>query len=222
MTVVSSIYCLPSDILDEGPSCVIKNVIERAGVSGVTVAAAYHASSDVYPHNPLRVVATTDPGVFYRSDGAGYVDDGLQPTASITAAGRDVLEEACSAGGRFGVKVSAWVVFLHRDDLKLGSSAFQVNCFGDRLVGSICPANPRVRRYVLAMTKELCSYPISTLRAESLHYHGVLHGSHHERCLERLGEVTMLLLGLCFCMSCRSRAAREGLDVSRLVERCKR
>ena len=48
----SSVYCLPADLLGEGADRVVGTVRDRAGVSGVTVAACYHASRDILPHNP--------------------------------------------------------------------------------------------------------------------------------------------------------------------------
>ena len=49
----SSVYCLPADLLGEGAERVVGTVRDRAGVPGVTVAACYHASRDILPHNPV-------------------------------------------------------------------------------------------------------------------------------------------------------------------------
>jgi hypothetical protein len=97
----------------------------------------------------------------------------------------------------------------------------QENCFGDRFGGRLCPASPAVRDYVVAMTRELCRYPITTLRAEALHYQGAAHGHHHERCLEDYGEITRFLLGLCFCPACAGQGARHDVDVPALAARCR-
>ena len=48
----SSVYCLRADLLGEGADRVVGTVRDRAGGSGVTVAACYQASRDVLPHNP--------------------------------------------------------------------------------------------------------------------------------------------------------------------------
>jgi hypothetical protein len=97
----------------------------------------------------------------------------------------------------------------------------QENCFGDRSCGRLCPASPAVRDYVLAMTRDLCRYPIAALRAEALHYQGSAHGHHHERCLEDFGEITRFLLGLCFCPACAGQAAGHDVDVPSLAARCR-
>jgi hypothetical protein len=218
--VHSSVYCLPADLLGEGADRVVGTVRDRAGVSGVTVAASYHASRDIYPHNPAYRVASLAPGAFYAVDPSAYPGP-LRPAASPSAAGRDILAEACQAAAPLGVQVSAWAVLLHRDDLDDRAAGVQQNCFGDRFPGRLCPASPAVRDYVLAMTRDLCRYPIAALRAEALHYQGAAHGHHHERCLEDFGEITRFLLGLCFCRWCAGQAAGHDVDVPALAARCR-
>ena len=216
----SSVYCLPADLLGEGADRVVGTVRDRAGVSGVTVAACYHASRDILPHNPAYRVASLAAGAFYTVDPSVYPGP-LRPAVSPSAAGRDILSEACRAAAPLGVQVSAWAVLLHRDDLDDRAPGVQENCFGDRFGGRLCPASPAVRDYVLAMTRELCRYPIAALRAEALHYQGAAHGHHHERCLEDYGEITRFLLGLCFCPACAGQAAGHDVDVPALAARCR-
>jgi hypothetical protein len=129
-----------------------------------------------------------------------------------------VTVAACQAAAALGVQVSAWAVLLHRDDLDDRAAGVQENCFGDRFGGRLCPASPAVRDYVLAMTRELCRYPIAALRAEALHYQGSAHGHHHERCLEDYGEITRFLLGLCFCPACAGQARQAGVRLTLLDE----
>jgi hypothetical protein len=167
--VDSSVYCLPADLLGEGAERVVGTVRDRAGVPGVTVAACYHASRDILPHNPVYRVASLAPGAFYAVDPSAYPGP-LRPSVSPSAAGRDILAEACQAAAPLGVQVSAWAVFLHRDDLDDRAPGVQENCFGDRFPGRLCPASPAVRDYALGMTRDLCRYPIAALRAEALHY----------------------------------------------------
>ena len=138
----SSVYCLPADLLGEGADRVVGTVRDRAGVSGVTVAACYHASRDIYPHNPAYRVASLAPGAFYAVD-PSVCPGSLRPAVSPSAAGRDILAEACRAAAPLGVQVSAWAVLLHRDDLDDRAAGVQENCFGDRFPGRLCrPARP--------------------------------------------------------------------------------
>ncbi len=94
----------------------LDNVAERAGVGSVTVAAKYHAVSDVDPHNPVRRVATLSPGVFYRPAMPRYTGEAIKPSASPAADGRDVLEELLVAAGPRQMGVAAWAVMFHHDE----------------------------------------------------------------------------------------------------------
>ncbi len=50
----------------------LDNVAERAGLGGVTLAAAYHHGRDVFPHNPLRKVHSLEGGtVFFQTTPSG-------------------------------------------------------------------------------------------------------------------------------------------------------
>src|ERR1700749_176870 len=101
----SSGHCLPADLLGEGAERVVGTGRARAGVPGATVAACYHASRDILPHNPAYRVASLAPGAFYAVDPAAYPGP-LRPAASPSAAGRDILAEACRAAAALGVQGS--------------------------------------------------------------------------------------------------------------------
>jgi hypothetical protein len=217
-----SIYCLATDVLDEGAERVLDNVAERAGVRSVTVAAKYHAVSDVYPHNRVRRVATLPPGVFYHPDMERYPSEGIKPSVSPVAEGRDVLRELVVAAGPRQMGVAAWAVMFHHDEARPGSPALQVNCFGDEMAGALCPSHPDAQRFAHLLVDEISSYPVETVRLESLHFHGINHGHHNERLLEPYGAAALFALGLCFCRECLQRAEGEGVDARRLAARARR
>lgn len=213
-----SLYCLATDLLDEGTGQVLDNVQGRGGVDAVTVAVRYHAAADLYPHNPRRKVATLPPGIYYRPT-AATAGSPLAPSPSPLAAGRDVLAETCDAAAARGLEADAWAVLLHDDEAGPDHPGVQVNCWGDPVAGALCPACPEVRDHVRAVVAELSAYPITRLRAESLHYHGFRHGHHHERLLDAYGPLTLWLLGICFCAHCLAAAGRRGIDGPRVRER---
>lgn len=219
--MTSWVYCLPTDIIGEGAAPVLANLAHRAGTDGAVVAAKYHASRDVYPHNPRWKVATLAPGVFYRPvPGSGNV--AIAPVASPTAEGRDVLGEVMNVAHEIGIKVSAWAVVLHDDTIGPDHPAVQVNCWGDGSAGVLCPAHPDARAYALSVVADLVGYGVDSLRLESAHYHGIRHGHHHERFLEDHGSVALWLLGLCFCSHCRAAAEEQGVAVERLQSTVRR
>jgi hypothetical protein len=217
-----SVYCLATDVLDEGAESVLDNIAERAGVAAVTVAAKYHAVSDVYPHNPVRRVATLPPGVFYHPDMARYSGEAIKPSVSPVAEGRDVLQELLVAAGPRQMGVAAWAVMFHHDEARRGTPALQVNCFGDEMAGALCPSHPDAQRFAELLVDEISGYPVETVRLESLHFHGINHGHHHERLLEPFGAVALFALGLCFCGWCLQRAEGEGVDARSLAAHARR
>jgi hypothetical protein len=208
------VYCLPTDILGEGAGTVLANLRFRAHVDGIAIAVKYHASRDVLPHNPLWRVVSLPPGVFYRP--LPRDDDALAPVVSPLLEGRDVLAEVTASAAEWDMEVSAWAVMLHDDTVDANHPAVQVNCWGDGAAGVLCPAHPAARAYVLATVEELVTYPVASLRLESVHYHGLVHGHHHERLLEEHSPLALWLLGLCFCDYCLTAAATRGVAADSL------
>jgi len=82
--VDTSVYCLPADILGEGADRVVGAIRDRAGVPGVTVAACYHASRDILPHNPVYRVASLAPGAADTSAALTWYRAQLAPGAPLS------------------------------------------------------------------------------------------------------------------------------------------
>ena len=114
-----------------------------------------------------------------------------------------------------GAAVNAWVVFLHSDRLGFEHpECAPMTALGDRILTDLCPAGPDVRAYARMLAADVASRPVRSVRAESLHFHGLGHGAHHERYGVALDPLAELLLGLCFCASCESAARAAGVDVA--------
>jgi hypothetical protein len=214
----TSMLAFATDLRDEGLETVLGNVQERAGVGGLTMAVAYHDARDLFPHNPVHKVRYLEGGaVFFRPDAARYAGLRLQPHVAELAREGDPLGDLCSAAGDRGMDANAWVVFLHNDRLGFAHPECATqNAFGDRYLTDLCPSNPEVRAYARALASDIARYEVSTILAESLHFHGLTHGYHHERYFEELGTVGTYLLGLCFCAHCLEAARRTGVDAERV------
>jgi hypothetical protein len=213
--VQTSIFAFATDIRDEGVGAVLDNVQHRAGLGGITVAAAYHEARDIFPHSPARKVRFLESGaVFFRPDPARWRGVRLNPPVSEAA---DALPELIAAAKVRGLQVHAWTVFLHNGAL---AEAFPdcapQNAFGDRYVTELCPANPDVRSYARVLGADVARLGVETIIAESLHYHPLEHGYAHERYFVPLGPHARYLLGLCFCPHCREAASRRGVDAESL------
>jgi hypothetical protein len=202
----------------------LDNISGRAGLGGVTMAAAYHHGRDIFPHNPIRKVHFLEGGaVFFQPDPSRYRGVGLEPVVSKLAQQSDVLANLCREGAARQLRIRAWTVYLH--NYTLGEAHPECVCrnaFGDPHLTDLCPSNPQVRAYVRALTGDIASKGVRCVVAESLHFHGLEHGFHHERYFIDLGAFGRYLLGLCFCDHCLAAAERRGVQAKRLREDTRR
>jgi hypothetical protein len=212
--VKTSLFAFATDLDDEGLGIVLDNVQNRAGAGGLTVAASYHEGRDLFPHNPVRKVRFLEGGaLFFRPDPGRYDGLRIQPHISELARETDVFGELCAEADRRGLEVHAWTVFLHNDTLGVRyPECAPRNAFGDPYVTDLCPANPDVRAYARALAGDVARLGVTSVFAESLHYHPLEHGYAHERYFIELGPLSRYLLGLCFCEHCLAAARERGVD----------
>jgi len=214
-------YAFATDLLDEGVDSALDEMLEPPGMTGVTMAVAYHTSRDVFPHNPRRTVGFLDAGCYFRPQRRRYRASGIDPVEHESCTAVDPLEVVRGATAGRGAALHAWLVCLH--DVPAGATRpdlVQRNMFDDPLRTELCPANPSVRAYLSALVADLTRYGCDSLIAESLHYHPFRHGYHHERCFVELDAVTEFLLGLCFCEHCTGWASSSGVDVDAVRRAC--
>jgi hypothetical protein len=215
--VDASAFVFATDLADEGVDAVLGNLQERAGLTGVMPAFAYHAARDVFPHNPKRKIVLLDRGeCFHRPDPSCYDGLRIRPRVSALAEEQDVLAETCAKAAGRGLQVHAWTVFLHLDRPGEHLECVTRNAYGDPYPADLCPANPDVRDYALALVRDVARYGVTSIAAEALHYQGLEHGYHHERYFIGLGPRARFLLGVCFCVHCLAAAARRGVDAARV------
>ncbi|MHB8590045.1 MAG: hypothetical protein ACYDA0_14540 [Candidatus Dormibacteraceae bacterium] len=201
------------DVLDEGAEAVVANLRERAGLTGVAVAASYHAARDLLPHNPRRVIAYQESGVVYfPPDVSLYGHTSLKPQVARAAGGRDVLVELRAAADE-AFDVAAWTVFLHNSRLgQEHETSCCRNVFDEALTHILCPSNTEVAAYCEALATDVASRRPATLYLESATFMPFDHGGHHERAFISLPQGARFLLGLCFCDSCARRTEDAGVD----------
>ena len=213
----SSMFVFGTDIVGEGVETVLDNVTGRATVDAISLSATYHNARDVFPHNPRYRVYRHEGDIAWFKPRQKLYPAGTAPPLAHEAEGVDVLCLVTDAAARRGVDVKAWTIYSHNSRLSKAVPATSVrNVFGDRIRGDLCPSNPLVQDHFAALTADICSYPISTLLAECLHYRAFEHGEHHERYLIDIPGHVRSALGLCFCDSCAARATLHGVDVPAL------
>ncbi len=209
--MADTVFSFVTDLIDEG----VDAALDRSGAGGVTVAGVYHASRDVFPHHPTRRVQYLDGGVHYFRPSLELYGE-IEPVAAYEDV--DPFERIRADTAARGAAMHAWLVYLHNDRVGFSRPEFAPrNVYGDPYRTDLCPANPAVREYAVALTRDVARYGCDLVLAESLHYHPLGHGSHHERCLFDLGPLAEFLLGLCFCSHCVLRAMEDGVDVAALV-----
>jgi hypothetical protein len=203
---------------------VLDAVAGRGGLGGITMAAAYHQGRDIFPHNPARKVHFLEGDrIFFRPDPTRYRGLTLQPRVSKLTNESDVLEHLCRQASARSLRTRAWTVYLH--NYTLGQAHPDCACrnaFGDLHLTDLCPTNPDVRAYVSALTADIASKGVASITAESLHFHGLEHGFHHERYFIELGLLGRHLLGLCFCDHCLDAARRRGVQAEKLRDEVRR
>ncbi|MEU8380580.1 hypothetical protein [Streptosporangium sp. NPDC048865] len=217
----SSLYVYVEDVRGEGLDAVLDR-ITGYGVTGVTVAAAYHRARDVTPHGRSRVTL--------RSDGAHFTPpadlfDGLRLVPPVqNGAADEPLAALRRATAERGLALHGWTVFLQNTTLGLADPDVTVrNCFGDRgSPADLCPSHPDVRLYAVALGRAVARQGVDSVVAEALHFGTFGHGYHHERSFVPLGPMDAFLLGLCFCGFCMRRAADLGVNAEVAREECSR
>jgi hypothetical protein len=211
--VRTTVAAFVEDFLAEGPEVVAANIADRAGAGGVSIAAAYHASRDVFPHDPHSRVRYSDPGtVLFHPEPRRWQGLRVQPRIAAVSADRDAFRISAAAARERGLEVTGWTVFLHTDRGTELADLAPENAFGDRYLTDVCPSGPEVRAYALALAEDVAATGVSVVDAESLHHPPFDHGGHHERVFVPLGDTARFLLGLCFCTACLGRAAGAGVD----------
>ncbi|WP_440067262.1 hypothetical protein [Streptosporangium sp. OZ121] len=217
----SSLYVYVEDVRGEGLDAVLDR-ITGYGVTGVTVAAAYHRARDVTPHGRSRVTL--------RRDGAHFTPPadlfgGLRLVPPVQdGAGDEPLAALRRATAERGLALHGWTVFLQNTTLGLADPDVTVrNCFGDRgSPADLCPSHPDVRLYAVALGRAVARQGVDSVVAEALHFGTFGHGYHHERSFVPLGPMDAFLLGLCFCGFCMCRAADLGVNAEVAREECSR
>jgi hypothetical protein len=209
--VTTSAFLFAHDVLDETADVVLDR-LQQAGLDGAVMAAAYHHSRDVFPHNPRRKVAYLEGGtVYFHPRQERYTT--LTPRVAAVAEAEDPLETLCAAAQRRGMRTSAWLVVLHNTRLAMEAPhCAPKTALGDPLLNSLCPAHPEVRQFAQSLAADVARYELESIKLEALAYMPFDHGYHHERSFVPLSPNLRFLLGVCFCEHCLEHARAMYVD----------
>lgn len=205
---VRSLYAYPWDVAGSGARGFIDQSL-ALGMNAVTIAASYHAGKFLRPHarSGGRVVFPED-GVTYFKPSPHYGE--LRAAPHSDPALLRVIDELL-ADGR--LRVNAWTVLLHNSRLgALHPDCTARNAYGDGYVYSLCPMQPRVFEYALALACDAAAQCVHNVILETPGWLPYAHGYHHEFSQLRSNVWLDAMLGLCFCDACMARAKGCGID----------
>ncbi|NJO32091.1 MAG: hypothetical protein HC869_02130 [Rhodospirillales bacterium] len=209
-----AIYAYAWDLADEGVAEVAAR-LRDVGADSIALATAYHAGKFIRPHGRSgKVLFPEDGAIFFRHRPERY--GSIQPQRSRVVEELDVLAELRRLApdlGRVG-----WTVCCHNTRLgTLHPEAVSRTCFGDPLVYSLNPAHPDVRKFIIALCRDLAEqYALDALALETPGWLPWEHGYHHEFQLLPLNEWLAVLLGLDFSPATLAAARARGIDAEPL------
>jgi len=194
------------------------NKLQNSGLTGVNLALNYHASRDFTLGNTPSLRYLEDGAHYYQPDLSKYPIGALTPSPNDVFQDNSALEKIQEAGRSANFDIDAWAVYFHNSAAgKQNPEAAQINGLGQKLLASLCPSNPSAQGYAIGLTNDLISRGIKSIAAESVNFHGLIHGEHHERYFIELSEISQYLLGFCLCIYCQSAAEAAGADAKKLV-----
>jgi hypothetical protein len=211
-----SLYAYPWDVAEQDADGFAAE-LRGVGIDTLCLATAYHAGKFLRPHGARGAVYLPEDGTVHcRVRGERY--GRIRPVESAVVAAGDPFGQYAA---RSDIGVTAWTVLLHNS--RLGAAhpeAVVRNPFGDAYPYSLCPANPDVQDYAVALCADIADrYPVRGLVLETPGWLAYRHGYHHEFALVGGNPWLDAQLGLCFCARCVAGATASGIDAAGLRAR---
>ena len=192
--------------------------LQDSGLTGINLALNYHASRDFTLRGTPSRRYLEDGAHYYQPDLSKYSTGAITPSLDDVYQDNSTLEKIQESGRKAGFDIHAWAVYFHNSAAgKQNPETVQINGLGQKLLASLCPSNPSAQGYAIGLTNDLLSRGIKSIAAESIHFHGLIHGEHHERYFIELSEISQYLLGFCLCIYCQSAAESAGADAKKLA-----
>lgn len=200
------------DLLDEGVESAAASMRD-IGIGEVNLATNYHTVQTFLPHNPERRTYFARPSCYFQhGDGFGR----LEPVPHGRMGEADWVDEIADGLAGTGVSLTSWTVGCLNSRLGMGNPDLTFTSpFGDSHAWGLCPSQPAVREYLVALVEELASRDVfERIELESFDYmYGTGYGWHHAKYHTKLGTLGEFLFGLCFCDRCQVRGREAGVDV---------
>ena len=208
------IYIHAWDITDEGIDNCFGYLAEVCGLNQASIGAVYHSGTFLLPHNPKRMVRWEDGSVFFAPQHSRWRDCRLQPILSECVDTAGYMGNIVDNARRRDFDVLFFTVFHFSHSMaNTYPEACCVDAMGERSRGDLCPGNPDVRAYDLAIVEDLMStYGGDGIRHESLEFGGWAGHFVRNKVDQMPSPRDQFLLALCFCGHCMERARNEDFD----------
>jgi len=203
------------DLYEEGLEQPLENIADVAGCNEIALAVSYHISTYFLPHNPKRKLYYGEHGAeYFYPDLRLYENTKIHPRVSDVVTGPEFLPDIVRAIKDKGLRFTAWVVYFYNHHLaRKYPECARMDALGNRYLAQLCPANPDVRAYALALTEDVVSnYEPQGLLIESLSYLPFEYGFLNPKVLMEITPRCQFLMGICLCAHCRAAAQAAGLD----------
>jgi len=213
----ANLWCYLWDLVDEGIDTALDIMQGQLGATGLSVATSYHSVEQLRPHAGVSPrIFRCEGGLNFQPASARYAATRLKPVVASWLGKRNPLERLASACQQRRMELRGWTVCCHSSLLVRRYP--QMACkdvFGSINPTWLCPANPDVAEYLKALVADLSeNYPFDAIELESATFDPARHAHMHRKAGLVAGPAEQLLLGLCFCESCRQQADRAGVDVT--------
>lgn len=213
----ATMWTYPWDLRDEGYDAVLHKLREEVKLDAINLASAYHTFDMLRPHLPANnTLEVSQSAIYFEPQESLY--GAIKPHVSPLMQNENWWGEAAKAAASAGINLNSWTVFFHNSYLAQSHpECAEVRCTGDISKSALCPANPDVRAFAIALSRDLVlNYGISLLECESLAYSGWGHLHYHAKHGIDLGAGGRYLFSLCFCDSCKKRAMEANIDIAQL------
>jgi len=208
-------FAYPWDLLDENVDVALDVMANRCQCNAIALNASYHSGRLFRPRMNGPVTCQRPGATVAFNPIPSHYEAGIPlPAVDHRLAEAGILERARQRCESLNIDFGLWVVGLHNSTLGNADAELCVrNCFGDTYTYILCPANPRARAYLRGLATDVCvQFRPRRILLEAIGYLDIQHGVHHELFMHPLGEAERMLLSLCFCPHCLTRASEAGVD----------
>jgi hypothetical protein len=213
----TTIFTYPWDLPDDGLEQALDVIQNEAGLGGVSLAAAYHVGTFFLPHNPRRKIFFGEDGVvLFVPDAKRWSGCKLRPRVGQAVENADWMHRLAEGIKKRRLHFTFWTVYFYNHFLaRTYPRCAQRDALGNPHLAHLCPANPDVRAYALALTDDLAAnYQPDAFYLESLSFLPFGYGYPGTKFLTPITPRMQFLLGLCFCEHCL-KACDMGADAER-------